>query len=234
MKHQIIVHPTQYTDVHAPILLVICPALSAGIGLFLFHHLLLGGFFLLLMLLVLPLCLLGMAIGCDPREDNRLIFWSLAGLSAVVGFILCFSYLHDLTPEGIAEARMEQILERCEASYHPSEIREELGGIAGLDGKTISEENRRRLALTHAKCGNWGDAHALWASTIFSGDQETEMRISSYMIELEERGVNQRRLLQLCCALYNYMYQKEAVYLWRSHFPNVVRDDWRMPLETYP
>lgn len=234
MKHQIIIHPTRYSDVYAPILLAVCPVFSAGIGFFLYHHFLLGGFFVLLTLIVLPLCMLGMAIGCDPREDNRLIFWSLAGLSVFVGFILCFSYLHDLTPEGIADARIEQTLERCEASYRPSEIREELGGIAGLDGRTLSEENRRRLALTHAKCGNWGDAHALWASTISSGDQQSEMRISSYMIDLEKRGVNQVRLLQLCDALYYFAYQKEAVYLWRCHYPNVVRDDWRLPLETYP
>ncbi len=234
MKHQIIVHPTHYTDVHAPILLVVCPALSAAISLFLYHHLLLGGFFLLLTLLVLPLCMLGMAIGCETREDNRLIYWSLAGLSVFVGFILCFSYLHDLTPQGIAEARMEHTLERCEASWRPSEIREELRGIAGLNGRALSDENCRRLALAHAKCGNWSEAHVLWASTISSGDEETEMRINSYMLELEQQGVNQRRLLQLCCALYNFNDQKEAVYLWRSHFPNVVRDDWRMPLETYP
>ncbi len=234
MKHQIITHPTRHTDFYAPALLAACPVLSAGIGFVLYHHVRLGGLFVLFTLIVLPLCFLGMAIGCDPREDNRFIFWSLAGLSAFIGIILCFNCWHDLTSDGLTEARVEQALLQCDASCHPSEVRDELSGIAGVDGKALSEDNCRRLALAHAKGGDWNEAHSLWASTISSGDQGSEMRISSYMTELEQRGVSQPRLLRLCCALYNFNYQKEAVYLWRSYFPTVVREDWRLPLETYP
>lgn len=232
LEQQVIVS-RRIRGVSSPPLLAAGPvlALIAGRWLFISAHLLV--FFCLSLLVIVPLGLVLVNLGLAAESDGRILTRYLISGSLTLGIVLLPFSLRNITPEGFRLSQVERLIGKCEDALDKEEVRRVFSTLSQRDYSHLSPEDHRRAAIQKARFGDWNGALLLWALDGSSIHTKEQKAVANFISYIKTQGVSQFSLKQLCIQLFWMGYEKQSVYLWRSHFRGITPADWQRPFQDY-
>lgn len=233
IKHEIEYQKTKRTRFRAPGIKVFVILIALAIFGWGFFNLAPLALLALSLLTVVPILSIAGALSCSPESDFRLFLWSAAWLALIVGGPFVWLIKEDFTSLGLEVEKIRRAISVSESTSDPKHAESKFGHASMDHLRRLSVENRRRAAVQLARFGRWSLAHEAWRSTAVGYGTDSELRTSSYLKIVSERGVSKANLLPLCQNIHASGFKAQSVSLWRSYYPNDVPKNWRQPFEEF-
>jgi hypothetical protein len=233
IKHEIEIHKPIRSHFRAPGFKSLMVLIAMGI--FAWGYLSLAPFALLslTLILVVPLLSIASAYWFEAESGPRYSLWLIASLSFIVGLPFTWLNKEDFTSLGLEVESIRRVIPVSEEIADPKEAEAKFGHVSMDQLQKLGIENRRRAAVQLARFGRWLLAYEAWSSTVVVSRQKSEMRASSYIKVISEKGVSKASLLPLCQNIHASGFKAQSVSLWRAYYPKEVPKNWRQPFEEY-
>lgn len=234
IKHEIEFHKVKKSGFRAPELTAVI-ALTA-LGILLWGCLSLAPMALLALTLFAVVPILSVLAACLAERDGevRHHLSMLAAFSLTMGLPLAWLHQDEFSDVGRQAERIRRATPVAEAITDRTLAESKFGQPTIEQLRKLSDDDRRRAGVQLARFGKWSLAQQAWKSTVTTYTQQSEMRVSSYLKSIGERGVSKASLLPLCQSIHASGFKQQSVLLWRTYYPKDVPQNWKQPFQEFP